>query len=67
MMALYRIRIDGLPDTFNVTFDEDYNVGDQVYFGEEGGEVIYDENGEEVNTIFPRPMYATIVEKEGDS
>lgn len=63
-MPLYTIRVDGLKDTFKQRREEDYNVGDQVYFGEEGGEVIYDMNGEVVNTIFPRPVYGTVVAKE---
>jgi len=67
-MPLYTIRVDGLVDGLTETFkqrrEEDYNVGDQVYFGEEGGEVIYDMNGEVVNTTFPRPVYGTVVAKE---
>lgn len=63
-MALYTIRIDGLPEIFEVSLEENYDVGDQVYFGEEGGEVIYDKDGEVVNTIFPRPVYATVLAKE---
>jgi hypothetical protein len=65
-MYRYTIKreIDGAEVTFMWESKDEYEIGDQVYFGEEGGEVIYDKNGEEVNTIFPRPVYATVVAKE---
>ncbi len=59
-----KIEIDGAEVTFLWESEVKYEIGDQVYFGEEGGEVIYDMNGEVVNTTFPRPVYGTVVAKE---
>lgn len=68
-MPLYTIRIDGEDGeeiaTFKETLQEEYDVGEQVLLAEEGGQVICDENGEEViPATFPRPMYGTVVAKE---
>ncbi len=65
---MYRYTIKREIDKAEVTFvwesEDEYEIGDQVYFGEEGGEVIYNKDGEEVNAIFPRPVYVTVVAKE---
>ncbi len=63
-MPLYTIRIDGLTDTFKKTLQEEYYIGEQVLLSEKDGQVIYDENDEEILTTFPRPVYGTVVAKE---
>ena len=63
-MALYTIKIDGLEDTFKEVLEDEYDIGERVLLAEERGEVIYDENGEEVCSTFPRSVYGTVVEKE---
>jgi hypothetical protein len=65
-----KIEIDGAEVTFLWDDEVKYEIGYQKYFDDEGGEVIYDMNGEEINTIFPRPVYGSVVDRrllrEGD-
>ena len=63
-MPRYTIRIDGLDDTTKVDREEDYDVDEQILLAEEGGQVIYDANGEVICCTFPRPVYGTVVAKE---
>lgn len=63
-MPLYTIRIDGLTDTFKKTLQEEYDISEQVLLSEKDGQVIYDENDEEILNTFPRPVYGTVVAKE---
>lgn len=63
-MPLYTIRIDGLEDTFKEALEDEYDIGERILLAERRDEAIYDENGEEVCTPFPRPVYGTVVEKE---
>ena len=56
------IEINGLEDTFES--EDEYEIGDRIFRYEKGGEVIYHKNGEVAQTIFPKPVYGTIVAKE---
>ena len=63
-MYRYKIRIEGSEYTTEEVLQDNYEIGEQVILGEQGGEVKYDENGEEVSITFPRLVYETIVAKE---
>lgn len=63
-MYRYTIRMDESEFTSEEISQDEYEIGERMPLGEEGGEVIYDENGEEVTTIFPGTVYGTIVGKE---
>lgn len=60
----YTIRIDGLDDTFKKILEEDYEIGERVLLAYDKGQVICDENGEEVAPTYPRPVYGVVIAKE---
>lgn len=63
-MYRYTIKMDGSDYTSEEILHDEYEVGERMLLGDEGGKVIRDEDGNEVETVFPRPVYGTIITKE---
>jgi len=63
-MYRYKIKDEETGFTFWWDSKDEYEIGERVFLGDEGGEVLYDKNGEVVQTTFPKTIFGIVIEKE---